>query len=156
MRSSACRLQEKPEANGERVVLSSAALWMNDLSQAAIPVFEPLGYRPPHKNAPSSLLRFLSWFMPRYVSICHVSSHIMSSSVSRLLGVWFTMEFVSSPLVSAGVWSCPVVSVHTSIIARGRDQTLGQLRNRRWVMWRTSSPSDGSADIMRVVPALRP
>lgn len=58
-------LQEKPEATGERVVMSQSGLWINDLAQATIPVFEPLGYYPPHNNLPSPLVRLAAWFFPR-------------------------------------------------------------------------------------------
>lgn len=87
------RSMEKPEASGERVVLSGAAIWLNDLSQAAIPVFEPLGYRPPHKNMPSPLLRFLSWFVPSLRGIAGSLGNFFqldNSKAKSLLG----MEFI--------------------------------------------------------------
>lgn len=57
--------QEKPEANGERIVLTEGSVWFNELAQACREVFVPLGYNPPHYNMPNLLVHALAWFVPR-------------------------------------------------------------------------------------------
>lgn len=98
-------LQEKPEASGERFVLSQAALWMNDLSQAAFPVFKPLGYHPPYYNMPTPVLRILSWVMPRYAT--PRAKMCMQRCVVVLLPMAVCSSVWSIPLQKRGVGWLP-------------------------------------------------
>ncbi|CAM9908459.1 unnamed protein product [Sphacelaria rigidula] len=58
------RAMEKPEATGQRIVVSQSGVWMKDLAQAARPVFEPLGYKPPRNNLPTPLLKIVGLVVP--------------------------------------------------------------------------------------------
>lgn len=66
-------LQEKPEATGQRIVVSQSGVWMRDLAQAARPVFEPLGYKPPQRNLPTPLLKLVGLVVPRCVMRTHTT-----------------------------------------------------------------------------------